>query len=55
MQQQINLDKNVTIEFTPQQLTTVISFLNKGAYEQVAGIIATIEKQVIEQLQKTKE
>lgn len=55
MSQQISLDKNVTIEFTPQQLTIIFALLKKGSYEQVAEIVNTIEKQVISQLQTNEQ
>lgn len=53
-QQQINLDKNVTIEFTPAQLSVVVSQLQKGSFEMVAGVIGSIEQQVIKQVQESK-
>lgn len=55
MSQQINLTKNVNIEFTPQQLQIIIAYLQKGSYDQVVTIISSIEQQVIKQLESNKE
>jgi len=55
MQNQIQLDKNVTIEFTPAQLSIVVSQLQKGSFEMVAGTIQAIEQQVIKQVNESRE
>lgn len=49
-QQQIKLDKNVTIELTPQYLQIVLGYLAGGAFKDVSPVINSIEQQVIEQL-----
>ena len=48
--QQINIDKNVTIVLTPVEVSTVVAYLRKGVYEQVASTINSIENQVINQM-----
>lgn len=47
--EQLTLDENVKIEFTPDQIGYVITVLRKQQYDQVAGIIASVEKQVMAQ------
>lgn len=54
-QQQINLDKNVTIEFSPADLSVVVALLRKGSFQQVAPVIQSIEQQVIKQVQGVKD
>lgn len=46
----INVTKEVSIKFQPQQLAVVINCLNAGVYKEVAAVIQSIEKQVIEQM-----
>lgn len=47
--EQINLNKNVKIEFTPEQIGIVLAVLRKQSYEQVVDVITSIQGQVIEQ------
>lgn len=49
---ELSLNKNVTIELTPQQIQVVLIQLRKGAFEIVAPVIAEIEKQILEQLKE---
>lgn len=53
MEQQINLNKNVTIEFTPQQISIVFAVLKKQTYEQVCDVIGSIESQILKQVNIT--
>ncbi len=50
-QQSVNIDKDVDIRFTPAHLGIVVGHLRKGAYEQVAPVLAAIEQQVVQQMQ----
>lgn len=45
--EQLTLDENVKIEFTPEQIGYVLNVLRKQQYDQVAAIIASVEKQVL--------
>lgn len=47
--EQLTLDENVKIEFTPDQIGYVLNVLRKQQYDQVASIISSVEKQVLSQ------
>lgn len=50
MNQQVNITKNVIIELTPAQLQVVIGLVRKGVYENVIGVLNSIETQVVKQM-----
>lgn len=49
--QQIKLDKNVTIEFTPEQMVIVLDIITNAAYPyvKISPIINSIETQLFKQ------
>lgn len=47
--EQINLNKNVVVEFTPEQIGFLLTVLRKQQYDQVVNIIASMEVQVMKQ------
>lgn len=54
-QNQITLSQDVDIRFTPQHLQVVMGMLRKGSWEVVNPVLATIERQVFEQINKTEQ
>lgn len=50
--EQINLNKNVTIEFTPEQIGYVLNVLREQPYKHSVDLIALIQQTVIEQVKE---
>jgi hypothetical protein len=48
--QNINIDKNVSIEFTPDQIGIIFAVLKKQQYDQVADLINSIHGQIVKQM-----
>lgn len=49
--QQINVDFDLNIRFTPAALSVVISHLQEGSFKQVQPVLNDIERQIMEQVQ----
>lgn len=48
--EQINLNKNITIEFTPEQIGYILNVLREQPYKHSVDVITLIQQQVISQV-----